>query len=79
LIKSFYFLDFCLSFLLTKVLIYAVDAARVVTECVVGAAIVVVVVDESPGSQILNRQNVGSIKIEYSLYNFINKGISIYL
>ena len=79
MIKSFYFLDFCLSFLLTKVLINAVDGARVVTVCVVGAAVLVVVVDDSPGSQILNVQNVGSIKIKQSLWNFINEGISIYL
>ena len=43
-------------FLLTKVFTVVVDKGRVVIKCVVGAVVVVVVVDDSPGSQILNRQ-----------------------
>ena len=49
------------SVLLTKVLIDVVDKGRVVTVPVVGGVVVVVVVDERPGSQILNAQKLGSV------------------
>ena len=46
---------------LTRVLILVVDVGFVVTVAVVNGVVVVVVVDESAGFQILNTQNVGSV------------------
>ena len=46
---------------LTSVLTVVVEIALVVTECVVGGVVVVVVVLETAGFHILNCQNVGSV------------------
>ena len=46
---------------LTRVLILVVDVGCVVTVAVENGVVVVVVVDESAGFQILNTQNVGSV------------------
>ena len=46
---------------LTRVLILVVDVGFVVTVAVVNGVVVVVVVLETAGSQMLKRQNVGSV------------------
>lgn len=61
---------------LTAVLTVVVDGARVVTVWVEGGVVVVDAVLESPGSHILNVQNVGSvILIDSGPINFFMKKI----